>query len=199
MGISFTSKITVPNVVVIPQVRPRLTDDQRLEVGLRACLLSIRRTPPECLDPRIKSNNYLNQILGKLTAADAGADIGIMLDTQGFLSEGSGENLFIVRDGELLTPLPHNVLNGITRQVVMELAANADVTVRETTLTTYDLFNADEVFITATLNEIAAITSVEGRTIGEGTAGPMTRQLLGLLREEMYTNGYEVDFEETHS
>jgi branched-chain amino acid aminotransferase len=196
MGITFTSQITVPNFLVIPQVRPRLSDEERLDVGLRACVLGMRRTPPECLDPRIKSNNYLNQILGKLAAADAGAQIGIMLDTQGFLSEGTGENLFLVREGVLRTPPPHNVLNGITRQTVIELAGRAGIEVQETALTTYDLFGADEVFITATLSEIAALTVVEGRTIGRGTAGAVTRRLLEDLRTEMAETGYQVDFGE---
>lgn len=194
MGIGATRDITTPNLVIIPQVRPRLSDEERLETGLRAKVLGIRRTPPECLDPRVKSNNYLNQILGKLETWDAGADAGIMLDVHGLVSEACGENVFIVTDGRLRTPPPHNILDGITRQTVLDLWQGEGGPTAVEPLTTYDLYTADEAFITATLIEIAALTEIDGRTVGTGKAGPVTRRLLELLRQRMSEDAYVVEY-----
>lgn len=194
MGIGATRDMTTPNLVLIPQRRKRLTDEARLEQGLSAKVLGIRRVPPECLDPRVKSNNYLNQILGKLEHWDAGADAGIVLDTDGFVAECCGENIFVVSEGVLRTPPRHTVLDGITRATVLELQRRRGAPAVEERLTLYDLYTADEAFITATLIEIAALTSIDGRRLGDGSAGPVTRELLTLLREEMLSAGTPVDF-----
>ncbi len=195
MGIGATRDMVKPNLVLIPQRRKRLTDAERLERGLRAKVLGIRRVPPECFDPRVKANNYLNQIMGKLEHWDAGADAGIVLDTQGYVAECCGENIFVVTDGVLRTPPPQTVLNGITRQTILEVQRERGMPVREERLTVYDLYTAQEVFITATLIEVAALTSIDGRVIGSGAAGPMTRELLGLLRAAMRTDSRPVPLE----
>ena len=195
IGIGYTREIKRPNIVIIPQVRPRLSDEQRLVHGLAAKVLDIRRTPPQCLDPSVKSNNYLNQILGKWEQWDAGVDIGIMLDVDGAISECCGENIFLVKGEVLRTPPAHNILNGITRQAIMELWRREDHEVSEEPLTAADLLAADEVFVTATLIEVAAITVIDGRTIGTGEGGPITRRLLKLLREEMFSTGLPVDYD----
>lgn len=194
MGIGATRTMMTPTVVMIPQRRPRLSDEQRLEKGLRAKVLATRRVPPECIDPRVKANNYLNQILGKLEHWDAGADAGIMLDTQGYVAECCGENVFVVTNGVLRTPPPQTVLDGITRQTIIELWRGAGNPVREERLTLYDLYTADEAFMTATLIEVAALTSIDGHAIGDGSAGPATRDLLRLLREEMARGARTVGF-----
>lgn len=194
MGIGSTRDIATPNLVIVPQVRPRLSDERRLETGLRAKVVSVRRTPPECLDPRVKSNNYLNQILAKLEQWDAGADAAIMLDTEGYVCECAGENLFCVSNGVLRTPPPQTVLDGITRQTVLDLQRGRGGEAREERLTVYDLYTSQEVFMTATLIEIAALTQIDGRTIGSGSAGPVTRELLALLRETMMREGYVVEY-----
>jgi branched-chain amino acid aminotransferase len=194
MGIGYTREITRPNIVVIPQVRPRLSDKQRLEEGLQAVVLDRVRTPSQCLDPSIKSNNYLNQVLGKFEAWDASADFGIMLDLGGNVSECCGENIFVVDGTILRTPPPGTILNGITRQAVLDLWRRDGGTAREELLMVEDLYAADECFVTATLIEVAAVTKIDGRAIGAGTPGPVTWQLLGALRREMSQTGHVVSY-----
>jgi branched-chain amino acid aminotransferase len=189
MGLGATASIRTPNLLIIPQVRPRLTDVQRLDEGLRAAIVGVRRTPPECLDPRVKATSYLNQVMGKFAHWDAGADIGIMLTPDGQVAECCGENIFTVSGGVLHTPPASLVLPGITRASVMELHRRAGGEVREERITPASLLEADEIFVTATLIEIAAVTSVDGRRIGKGTAGPVTRSLLAALRADMRAHG----------
>jgi branched-chain amino acid aminotransferase len=189
MGLGATADIQTPNLLIIPQVRPRLTDVQRLDQGLSAAVISVCRTPPECLDPRVKATSYLNQVMGKFAHWDAGADIGIMLAPDGQVAECCGENIFAVKEGVLRTPPAALVLPGITRASVMELYQSVGGEVREERLTPADLHEADEIFVTATLIEVAAVTSIDERPIGSGTAGPVTRSLLGALRADMRARG----------
>jgi branched-chain amino acid aminotransferase len=194
MGLGATRNIVTGNLVIIPQVRARLTDDERLVKGLHAKVVGTRRTPPECVDPRVKSTSYVNQILAKLEQWDAGADAAIMLGTDGLVAECAGENIFVVTSGVLRTPPHQYVLDGITRNTILELYARLGGVAREEPLSVYDLYTADEVFMTATLLEVAAITSVDGRRIGSGTGGPVTRQLLRELRTAMHEEGYPVPY-----
>lgn len=145
--------------------------------GLRCIISSTRRTPPVCLEPRLKANNYLNQILARMEAIAAGVDDAIMLDIANFVTETPGRNIFVVRSGCLLTPRAHNVLNGITREVVMELAAKHGWPAAEADLTAYDLYTADEVFTCSTAGGIKAVVEVDGRPIADGQVGPITRAL----------------------
>ncbi len=194
MGLGAIADIKAPTFLVIPQVRDRLTDERRLERGLSACILGIRRIPAQCVDPRVKSNNYLNQVLGKFETWDAGADVGVMLTPNGEVSECCGENLFVVSGSVLRTPPAHLVLDGITRRSVMDLYAAAGGEVREEPLFPFDLYTADEIFVTATLIEVAAVTSIDGRRIADGSAGPVTRQLFAALRADMAATGEPVPF-----
>jgi branched-chain amino acid aminotransferase len=131
------------------------------------------------LNPAIKSLNYLNNILAKIEANNAGVEEAVLLNAEGFVAECTGDNLFIVKNGELFTPpLSAGALYGITRAAVIELARDAGLAVSEPNLTRYDLFNADECFLTGTGAEIVPVVKIDGRVIGPGKPGPITRRLV---------------------
>ncbi len=184
LGIDRVDELGPPNVVIVPQHR------QTREGGaLRAKVLSVRRTPPQCMDPRVKSNNYLNNIVGKLEQKASGADVGIMLDVEGFVAEGCGENIFAVRAAALLTPPPFHALNGLTRQAVLKIAAREAIPAAERPMTLYDLYTAEEVFVTATMTGIAYVTEIDGRAVGDGRPGSLSQRLGGLLRSYLEVTG----------
>jgi len=131
------------------------------------------------LNPQIKSLNYLNNILAKIEATNAGVEEALMLSAHGYVAECTGDNLFIVREGILLTPPPYaGILKGITRGAVIKLAAKAHLPVKEEMLTRHDLFNAQECFLTGTAAEIAPVVRIDGRVIGEGKPGKITLRLM---------------------
>ena len=131
------------------------------------------------MNPAIKSLNYLNNILAKIEANIAGVEEAIMLNTNGYVAECTGDNIFILKDGRMFTPpLSAGALYGITRGVVMDLAREAGIPVSEPDLTRYDIFNADECFLTGTGAELIPVTKVDGRVIGTGKPGPVTRDLV---------------------
>src|SRR5438094_214950 len=143
----------------------------------------------EAVDPRVKSLNYLKNVLAKIDAAQAGAHEAIMLNAEGFVAECTGDNLYVVRGGTILTPAPQDgALEGITRGALLELAAEAGIAARETRLTRFDLYTAEECFLSGTGAEVIAVTQVDGRPIGGGDPGPVTRRLQqafqGLARSE---------------
>lgn len=162
------------------------------EKGLRAITVSVRRNPAEALPPNIKSLNYLNNILGKIEANYKGGDEAIFFDTNGYLSEGSGDNIFVVKNGAIYTPPTLNNLRGITRAVVIELARSLGISLFEQDLGYYDLYAADEVFVTGTAAEVAPIVLIDGRAIGSGKPGPVTRQLMVSFRSVTETEGTPV-------
>jgi branched-chain amino acid aminotransferase len=169
-----------PTVIIIV-ADIQLYPEEYYKKGIEIITASTRRIPSDCLDPRVKSLNYLNNILAKIEARQAGCQEAVMLNTQGFVVECTGDNIFIVKDGELLTPLPcHGALDGITMRTVLELAESLGIRIRETTLTRYDLYNADECFLTGTGAEIVPVVKIDGRVIGNGYPGKVTR----LLTEE---------------
>jgi branched-chain amino acid aminotransferase len=152
------------------------------EKGLKAISVSVRRNPADALPPNVKSLNYLNNILGKIEANYKGGDEAIFFDTNGYISEGSGDNIFVVKNGVIFTPPTLNNLRGITRMVVLDLAKSLGITVVEQNLGYYDMYSADEVFVTGTAAEVAPIVLIDGRSIGSGKPGPVTRQLMGAFR-----------------
>lgn len=162
------------------------------EKGLKAITVSVRRNPAEALPPNIKSLNYLNNILGKIEANYKGGDEAIFFDTNGNLSEGSGDNIFVVKNGAIYTPPTLNNLRGITRAVVIELARSLGISLFEQDLGYYDLYAADEVFVTGTAAEVAPIVLIDGRAIGIGKPGPVTRQLMVSFRSVTETEGTPV-------
>jgi branched-chain amino acid aminotransferase len=149
------------------------------ENGMRVITASIRRNSPSSLDPQIKSLNYLNNILAKIEADNAGVPEAIMLNKEGLVCECTGDNIFIAKDGVIYTPPIHTgALNGITRQVVIELAQAAGYTVLEKDFTMFNVYAADECFFTGTAAEIIGVTNVDARVIGTGKAGKITKELM---------------------
>jgi len=174
-------KCPKPSVIVIATSWGAMYGDL-YEKGLRAITVSVRRNPAEALPPNVKSLNYLNNILAKIEANYKGGDEAIFFDTNGYISEGSGDNLYVVKNGEILTPATLNNLRGITRMVVLEIAHSLGITVKEQNLGYYDLYAADEVICTGTAAEVAPITWIDGRVIGNGKPGPVTRQLMAAFK-----------------
>jgi branched-chain amino acid aminotransferase len=172
-----------PSVIIIVgdiQMYP----DEYYEKGVAIITSSSRRMPSDCLDPRIKSLNYLNNIMAKLEARQAGCLEAVMLNSEGFVAECTGDNIFIVKNNELLTPATYNgALDGITMQTVLELAESIGIKTHQTTMTRYDIYNADECFMTGTGAEIIPVTRIDGRMIGEGKPGNVMQRLVEGFRE----------------
>jgi branched-chain amino acid aminotransferase len=162
------------------------------EKGLKAVTVSVRRNPAESMPPNVKSLNYLNNILAKIEANYKGGDEAIFFDTNGYISEGSGDNLYIVKNGEILMPPTLNNLRGITRMVLIEAAKSLGITIKEQNLGYFDLYTADEMICTGTAAEVAPITWVDGRTIGSGKPGPVTRQLMAAFKTITENEGYAI-------
>jgi branched-chain amino acid aminotransferase len=157
----------------------KLWSQERFDQGLSVVTAGTPIPHRESLSPRVKSLNYLSHILAKIEGTNAGADEVIMLDSAGYIAEASGMNLFILKDGVLSTPpASAGILKGVTRDVVLELALDAGLRVQEVLLNRYDLYTADEAFFTGTAAEIAPIRVVDGRVIGLGRTGPVTKDLV---------------------
>ncbi|MFH1855802.1 MAG: branched-chain-amino-acid transaminase [Candidatus Omnitrophota bacterium] len=160
------------------------------ENGLKVVTVPTARNLPEALNPSIKSLNYLNNIMAKIEAINAGVEEAIMLNNYGYVAECSGDNIFMIKKGILKTPpVYHGSLRGITRDVIIWIASNQGIEVQRTTLTRHDLFNADECFLTGTAAEIIPVVEVDGRTIGSGKVGEITKKLTWGFRESTKTEG----------
>ena len=157
--------------------------------GQRVVVSSVRQINSDAIDARVKSLNYGNNLLARLEAVRRGVDDALMLDSQGFLAEASAANVFLVKDGALLTPYTKACLPGITRQSVIDMAKRRDVTVVERDITVTEIINADEVFLTGTGTELAPVVEVEGRTIGSGTVGELTKALYADYMAMVATDG----------
>ena len=161
--------------------------------GLRAITAPTRRTSPAALSPAVKSLNYLNNVMAKAEGMLADAQEVVMLNEQGYVAEGSGDNIFVVKKGRLYTPPVYaGSLGGITRHAVLELAAAAGLSVTETQLTRYDLFVADEFFMTGTGAEIVPVVWLDGRVIGDGTPGSVTRDMIQRYRHLTQSTGVPI-------
>lgn len=146
--------------------------------GIPVVTASSRRLPADGLDPRVKTLNYLNNIMAKVEAKQAGCIEAVMLNNRGEVAECTADNIFIVRDGVLATPAPHcGILQGITRQTVLELAADEGIPAVESVLTRFDLYTADECFMTGSGAEIVPVSRIDGRSIGTGKPGEVTARL----------------------
>src|SRR5437016_5089460 len=167
-----------PSVVIIAD-KIQLYPVEVYQRGLDIITVPTTRNLHSALNPAIKSLNYLNNILAKIEANNAGVEEAIMLNAEGFVAECTGDNLFIVKGNQMLTPpLSAGALYGITRGVVMDLAREKGLTVSEPNLTRYDVFNADECFLTGTGAELIPVTKVDGRVIGTGKPGAVTKDLM---------------------
>ena len=181
-------KCPVPNVFIISQPWGAMYGDL-YDKGLSAVTVTVRRNAPESLSPNIKSMNYLNNILAKIEANHKGGDEAIILDVRGNISEGSGDNIFIIKNGTISTPQVMNNLRGITRAAAIEIAQDLGYPLQETDLGLFDLYTADEVFVTGTAAEIAPITTVDGRPVGDGSVGTITKELMKRFEGLTQTEG----------
>ena len=154
------------------------------EEGIRVITVSVRRLPVDVLNPAVKSLNYLNSVLAKIQANYAGVDEAFLLDDKGFVVEGTGDNIFIVKNGVLKTPpVYQSILKGITRDVVIKLAKEEGIEVVEEPLTLHDLYTADELFITGTAAEIVPVFEIDGRVINDKKVGEITKKLREKFKE----------------
>jgi len=175
--------------VIIITDKINLYPEEHYHNGLEVVTVATRRNLPEAVNPKIKSLNYLNNILAKIEANNAGVLEAIMLSADGWVAECTGDNIFIVRKGELITPPTHiGALDGITRGTVMGLARKFGIPCNEALFTRYDIYNADECFLTGTAAEVIPVSKVDTRPIGTGKPGPITLKLVeaykGLTRSE---------------
>ena len=168
----------------------RLYPEELYSKGMEVITVATRRNIPEALNPRIKSLNYLNNIMARIEANLAGVPEAIMLNNEGYVAEATGDNIFIVKNGVLITPPAFvGILEGITRNTVMNLALDQNFTVREHVFTRHDLYIADECFLTGTAAEVIPVVKIDGRQIGDGKPGPITADLIHSFRELTKING----------
>lgn len=185
-------KCRQPQVIVIVD-KIALYPKEFYEKGMAVITVATQRNLPEAVNPRIKSLNYLNNILAKIEAINAGVEEAIMLNSFGLVSECTGDNIFAVRKGVVVTPsISMGVLEGITRNVVVDLVREKNISVKQVVMTRHDLFIADECFLTGTAAEIVPVIKVDGRLIGDGKPGPITRELSESYHRLTREEGVEV-------
>ncbi|MEO8353415.1 MAG: aminotransferase class IV, partial [Chthoniobacteraceae bacterium] len=192
MGLS-PYKCTKPSVIIIAATIS-LYPEEAYRNGLTMATVATRRPSHDILSPQVKSLNYLNNVMAKVDAIQAGAEEGLMLNDVGLVAECTGDNLFIVRDGVISTPpLTSGALDGITRRVVFEIAADLRIPIRERDLSRHDVFTADECFLTGTAAEVIAAVKLDQRAIGSGKPGPITQRIIARFHELTQTTGTPVD------
>ena len=178
-----------PQVIIIAD-KIQLYPETFYKKGLEIVTVPTTRNHTNAVNPAIKSLNYLNNILAKIEAINAGCVEAIMLNSQGFVAECTGDNVFMLKGGELLTPpLAAGALYGITRSVAIELAESLGIKAKEPNLTRYDLYNADEVFITGTAAEVVPVVKIDGRQIGSGKPGKLTKKLIKAYQDLTNSTG----------
>lgn len=193
-GVKFTSGMDPrlnqlgPTLIVLAEHKPPVYDKR----GLKLITSSIRRFPPDCLDPKIHHNNLLQSILAKIEANNAGADDALMLDQRGYVAETNATHVFMVQGGMVATSRLVACPEGITRDTVLELCRIHDIPHVERDITQAEFYRADEVFCTGTMGELAPVVVVDGRVVGNGQTGPMTDRLSTLFGELTRTTGVEV-------
>jgi branched-chain amino acid aminotransferase len=175
-------KCPVPTIIVITG-KITLYPAEYYEKGLEIVTVSTRRNFSEAVNPRIKSLNYLNNILAKIEGKQSGSIEALMLNAEGYVVECTGDNVFFVRDGVVVTPPVHmGILEGVTRNTVIDLARELGITVKEEVFTRHDLYIADECFLTGTAAEVIPVVTIDRRVIGNGRPGPVTQKLIGEFR-----------------
>jgi branched-chain amino acid aminotransferase len=182
-------KCPKPSVIIIA-CGIQLYPEEAYQTGLAMATCALRRPAHDSLSPQVKSLNYLNNVMAKAEAVHAGAEEGLLLNERGLVAEGTGDNIFIVRSGGLLTPpVTAGALDGITRRAVIELAAGLGIPLREAEFSRHDVFTADECFLTGTAAEVIAATKLDQRIIGDGKPGPVTGRIVKAFRELTRTTG----------
>ena len=167
-----------------------LYPDELYENGLEVVTCSTRRPTPASLSPQVKSLNYLNNVMAKVEALKAGAKEGLMLNEQGYVAECTGDNVFIVKKGEVITPpVSDGSLDGITRQVIFDLCGELGISIREASLTRYDIYTADESFLTGTAAETIPMVILDEREIGNGRPGELSLKLIDAFRKLVRSEG----------
>lgn len=177
-------------LIVLAEWKPPVYGNE----GIRLVTSAIRRNNPQCLDSKIHHNNLLNNILASIEANVAGVDSALMLDLNGFVSETNDTNVFAVRRGEVLTPHADSCLPGITRRLVIDLCRRNAIPCHERNLSLTEMYTADEVFTTGTMGELTPVLEIDGRKIGRGTRGPVTRRLSDLHGEWVRSRGEPLPF-----
>ena len=177
-------------LIVLAEWKPPVYSDD----GIRVVTASTRRNTPSCLDSKIHHNNLLNNILAAIEANVAGADSAIMLDLDGFIAETNDTNLFLVRDGNVCTPHADACLPGLTRRMILDICDAEGIPAEERNLSLTELYTADEVFTSGTMGELTPVLEADGRRIGDGEVGDMTRRLQTLHREYAWNNGTPLPF-----
>ena len=175
-------------LIVLAEWKPPVYSD----AGIRVITASTRRNTPECLDSKIHHNNLLNNILAAIEANVAGADAAVMLDVNGFMSETNDTNIFLVKNGQVLTPHADSCLPGLTRKMILTICGDEGIPALERNLSLTELYTADEAFTTGTMGELTPVLEADGRLIGDGTAGPISKRLQGLHRSFAYEHGVAI-------
>jgi branched-chain amino acid aminotransferase len=185
---------TNPRLVVATKQLALYPDEMYLN-GLSMITCATRVPSPDAIDPRIKcTGKYINNIMAKMEANRVGAGEGIMLNQQGYVAEATGDNVFVIREGVIVTPPPSSgCLKGITRQAAMDLATELGFTVREETLSVYDIYTADECFLTGTAAEVIPAVVLDERSIGSGKPGPITNRVIDAFRAHVKVSGLVID------
>lgn len=180
-----------PRVIIIAE-ELAMYPKEYYQRGIKIASVASRRNRPDVLSPQVKSLNYLNNILVKLEANQAGVEEALMLNDQGYVTEGSADNIFIVKNGTLLTPPVYlGALEGVTRNAIIEVAKKNGYELKETPFTRHDVYTADEVFLTGTAVEVIAVIEVDGRMINDGKPGKITNHLLEEFRRVVTTDGIQ--------
>ena len=193
-GVKYTSGMDTrlntqgPTLIVLAEHKPPVYD----KTGIRLITSSIRRIPPDCVDQNIHSCNLINSILAKIQANAAGADDALMLDYQGYVAETNATHVFIVREGEAHTSDSGACPEGITRATVLEICEREGIPHRVKDISLSEVYRADEIFCTGTMGELAPVIELDGRQIGDGSAGAMTLRLSELFRQRTEREGYQV-------
>jgi branched-chain amino acid aminotransferase len=185
-------KCPVPTIVIIAD-SIQLYPEHYYAQGLEVITVATRRNHTTALSPKVKSLNYLNNIMAKIELNRAGMPEGLMLNAEGYVAEATGDNVFLVKRGKLYTPPEYaGLLVGITREAVMELAAQRGYEVQERLFTLYDVYCAEEAFLTGTAAEVIPVVKIDGRPIGEGQVGSITKELIQAFRQLVVSEGYPV-------
>ena len=185
-------KCPEPTIVIIASAI-QLYPEELYETGLKLVTVPTRRNGPEMVNPRIKSLNYLNNIMARIEANQQGAPEAIILNSDGYVAECTGDNIFIIEENKLYTPPKYaGILKGTKREVVLEIAAEMGLEIKEELFTRHDLFNAEECFLSGTAAEVIPVVEVDGRTIADGSVGQRTKDLIAKFREIAGSTGTEI-------